>query len=145
MGEGRGSQLKQRGRVLIQLWFFSLPLLCSIWIHLLHHLSKEQETDCWGLVKPTWTGSLLHSHPLPLFSFKAFCWFTSNPCHPTTLLVHLIDVFSLFWFTTIVLTLPLFYASWVQRSRTVKIQSKKLNWWGGWSEFRLKLSRNHLS
>ena len=71
-GMGRGSKLKQRGRVLIQLWFFSLPLLCSIWIHLLHHLSKEQETDCWGLVKPTWTGSLLHSHPLPLFALRHF-------------------------------------------------------------------------
>ena len=34
-------------------------------------------------------------------------------------------MFSLFWFTTIVLTLPLFYATWVQRSRTVKIQSKE--------------------
>ena len=34
-------------------------------------------------------------------------------------------MFSFFWFTTIVLTLPLFYATWVQRSRTVKIQSKE--------------------
>ena len=83
--------------------------------------------------------------PPPSVRSETFCWFSSNPCHPTTLLVHLIDVFSLFWFTTIVLTLPLFYATWVQRSRTVEIQSKKLNWWGGWSEFRLKLSRNHLS
>ena len=81
MGEGRGSKLKQRGRVLIQLWFFILPLLCTIWIHLLHHLSKEQETDCWGLVKPTWTGSLLHSHPLPLFALRHFA--DSSPIRAT--------------------------------------------------------------